>query len=83
MPSIVETSRYLSIIACALAICKFTEMLVNLPVFDLDVLITAPMPLKAFSTRSALSATVGTINLYKYSVGQDVMLSLSSLRSLL
>jgi len=75
----VETSRYLSIICCELCICTSIETLVNLPVLDLVVLITAPTRSNASVTSSTLLLTVGTINLNKYCVVQTLLLSSSSL----
>src|SRR6478609_8865989 len=75
IPSMVDTSRYLSITCCGLFISTSTDMLVNLPVLDLVVLITAPMQSNAFSTLAMLSCIDGTINLYKYSDGHVVLAS--------
>src|SRR6478609_10819143 len=63
IPSMVDTSRYLSITPCGLFISTLTDILVNLPVFDLVVFITAPMQSNARSTCSILPSTDGTINL--------------------
>src|SRR6185369_9579023 len=78
IPSMVDTSRYLSITCCGPSICTSTDMLVNLPVLDLVVLITAPMQSNAFSTLAMLSCIDGTINLYKYSDGHVVLASSSA-----
>ena len=73
MPSIVETSWYFCMIASALGITTSTETLVNFPVLDCRVSITAPIRSNAFSTASTLSLSVGTINLYKYLEGQTLL----------
>src|SRR6478609_6565638 len=72
IPSIVDTSRYLSITCWGFFISTSTDILVNLPVLDFVVFIIAPMLSKALSTRLILSSIDGTINLYKYSAGQVV-----------
>src|SRR6478752_6943847 len=78
IPSIVDTSRYLSITCCGLFISTSTDILVNLPVLDLVVFITAPMLSNARSTCSILLCIDGTINLYKYSDGHVVLASSSA-----
>src|SRR6187431_1834514 len=78
IPSIADNSWYLSIISCESFTNKSTEILVNFPVLDFVVLITAPMQLKAFSTFWIFSSVVGTINLNKYAAGQVLLLSNST-----
>lgn len=78
IPSIVDNSWYFSIISCEFFIVTSTETLVNLPVFDFVVLITAPIQLNASSTFFTFPSTEGTINLNKYSAGQVLLLSNST-----
>ena len=79
MPSTVDTSMYLSIISWDFFMRTSTDKLVNFPVLDCVVLITAPMQSKALATSLILLGSVGTINLNKYCEGKSVFISNSTL----
>ena len=79
MPSTVDTSMYLSIISWEFFMSTSTDKLVNFPVLDWVVLMTAPMQSKALATVAIFSGSVGTINLNKYSEGKAVFMSNSTL----
>ena len=73
-----ETAIYLSITLCALGMVTLIETLVNLPVLDCWVVITAPMSLNSDSIFAIPELDEGKINLYKYSEGQSVEFDSSS-----
>ena len=66
-----ETAIYLSITLCALGMVTLIETLVNFPVLDCCVVITAPMSLNSDSILAIPELDEGKINLNKNTDGQS------------